>query len=98
MSRSERAVTFEATGDPRLPFAATVGSERWVVRLEEFPEAACVYTLLVNDTPAEALLEWPKAWTRPAPTADDPMERAEYEREIEHAARTSGIGPSKLVK
>jgi len=98
MLRSRRAVTFEATGDPRRPFAAKVGSEHWVVRLEEFPEAPCLYTLLVNDAPAEALLEWPEAWTRPDSSADDPVERAEYEREIEHAARTSRIRPSKRVK
>jgi hypothetical protein len=31
-------------------------------------------------------------------SSDDPVERAEYEREMEHFERTRNIKPSKLVK
>lgn len=110
MKRSEQPVAFEATGDPRLPYAARVGDERWTVRVNEFPEEPTPYSLLVEGRLVEDLLAWPAAWTRTdTPTAanvptggrpddDDPHERAELEREEAHLERTRGIRPSKLVR
>lgn len=65
-SPAEHPVTFRATADPRFPYEATVGAERWRVRLDEFPETPSLYTLFIDDAEALALLEWPAAWARPA--------------------------------
>ena len=59
-------VTWLATGDPHAPYAATVDGQRWVVRVNEWPDAPSFYTLLVDGAPALELLAWPSAWRRPA--------------------------------
>ncbi len=93
-TRSERPVSFTATGDPRTPYGASVDGERWMVRMNEFPAEPSLYTLLVDGVATEELLEWPSAWTRP----EDALERAELERELAHFERTRAIAPSKFVK
>lgn len=97
MSRSSQPVTFEPTGDPRVPYRASVGAERWTVRLNDFPEEPSLYTLLVDGVAVEDLVQWPATWTRPG-EREDPVERAEYEREADHAQRTAGVRPSKRVR
>ncbi|MCK6552033.1 hypothetical protein L6R52_39745 [Myxococcota bacterium] len=64
-SHAERAVTFRATDDPRFPYEATVGTERWRVRIDEFPETPSLYTLFVDDVEVLGLVDWPRAWARP---------------------------------
>lgn len=58
-------VAWSATGDPCAPYAATVGGQRWIVRVNDFPDSPSVYTLLVDGAPALELLAWPAAWRRP---------------------------------
>jgi hypothetical protein len=97
MSRSQQQVTFRASDDPRHPFEAVVDGKRWTVRINEFPEAPSLYTLIVDGEDVEELIEWPAAWSRPSPD-DDPLEKAEYDRDLAQFERTRGIAPSKLVK
>jgi hypothetical protein len=93
MRRVLQPVRFRASDDAGFAYVAEVGGELWRIRINEFPEHASLYTLLVNDNPAEELMEWPDAWVRP----EDPVEQAEYAREIEHYARTKNIQPSSAV-
>jgi hypothetical protein len=102
MSRARQEVSFQETGDAREPYEALVDGERWTVRINEFPEEPSLYSLLVDGAVVEELMEWPAAWSRPAPpthtAAGDPHEQAEYDREQAHFERTRRIPPSKRVK
>ncbi len=107
MNRSRQRVSFRETDDARYPYAAVVDGTTWTVRVNEFPEAESLYSLIINGEVVEELMEWPAAWVKlvrgpetpggPA-NEDDPHERAEFERELAHAERTAKIRPSKLVK
>ncbi len=108
MRRSLERVTFLQAEDARHPYEASVRGERWVVRVNEFPSASTPFSLLVDDEVVEDLMEWPPAWSRPEPELEqaseaaasgdeeDPLERAEYEREVALFARSQGIPPLKL--
>jgi|GEM_PF-3132236 len=105
-TRSRWPVEFHATDDPRHPFAADdIEGQRWTVRLDDFPESASLYTLIVDGEPVESLMEWPAAWRRPADEASTPRTRdgahdaheaAAYDDEIARTERTSGIRPLEL--
>lgn len=109
MSRSRKPVTFRETADARYPFEAEVDGATWTVRINEFPEAPSLYSLVIDGEVVEELMEWPAAWTRrtaagsaprPGPTRDaddDPYEKAEYDREQEHVRRAQEISPSRRV-
>ena len=96
--RSEEIVSFQATGDVRFPYKASVKGERWIIRINEFPESPSLYTLIVNDAEVEELIEWPNAWNRPdQKNTIDLSEKFEYEKELEHFNRTRKISPSDSV-
>lgn len=61
---SHRPVRFVATDDARHPYAAGVDGARWTVRVNEFPDDASVYSLLVDGIVVEELMAWPTAWER----------------------------------
>jgi len=61
---SLRPVRFVATDDARHPYAAGVDGARWTLRVNEFPEDASVYSLLVDGVVVEELMAWPSAWER----------------------------------
>ena len=96
MERIKLPINFESTEDSRFPYRASVNGEHWVVRINEFPESPSLYTLFVNDTAVEELMEWPNAWNRPAFEIDN-TERNEYERELKHFEQTRNIRPSDLI-
>jgi len=91
MLNSERAVTFDEVDDGMVRYQATVDGKRWQVRINALP--ASRYTLLIDGAIVEEHATWPAAWIR----TDDPYERTEYERELDHLERTRAIQPSKLV-
>ncbi len=62
--RSQQRVNFRSTDDARYAFAADVGATRWTVRINEFPEEASLYSLLVDGLVVEELMDWPVAWMR----------------------------------
>lgn len=65
MLRSQQTVTFRATDDARIPWAADVDGTRWTVRINEFPEEPSLYSLIIDGLVVEELMDWPAAWTRP---------------------------------
>jgi hypothetical protein len=91
MSYCERPVTFDEVDDGMVRYQATVDGKRWQVRINALP--ASRYTLLINGAIVEEHATWPAPWIR----TDDPCERSEYERDLDHLERTRSIKPSKLV-
>lgn len=80
MLPSRRQVTFRETDDARYAFEASVDGRTWTIRINEFPEAPSLYSLIVDGEVIEELMEWPAAWTRPgatdaAPSSDLPRAR-----------------------
>lgn len=102
MSRARQELTFHPTGEPRVPYEAIVDGERWTVRINEFPEAPSLYSLLIDERVVEELMAWPSTWKRldlpPPPGGEDPYEQAEHDRAQAHFERTRSIKPSKLVE
>ena len=108
MSRLARKVNWEAGGDQRVPYVATVDGERWEVRLGD-AKAGALYTLVVNGTAVEELNEWPETWLRPSAKPgegwdgttkddEDPYQKREMEIEEEKFKRSLSIKPSKRVQ
>lgn len=62
---SLRPVRFSPTDDARHPYMAEIDGARWTVRVNEFPEAPSLYSLLVDGVVVEELMAWPAAWERP---------------------------------
>ena len=60
-----RPVQFRRGESAELPFLAEVEGERWVVRINDFPERA-LYSLLIGGEEAGDLEGWPPAWHKPA--------------------------------
>ncbi len=58
-----RNVTWIRTGDPGLPWQATVGDEAWSIRINDFPDDY-LYTLLINGEPSGNFNDWPEVWRR----------------------------------
>ena len=92
MSRLARPVAFEATWDARTPWEAVVDGERWQVRRADFPKEPYLYALLVDGVEVEGFNAWPACWTQP----EDPVQKAEYEHEIEHATRLEHAAQKRL--
>jgi hypothetical protein len=62
------SISWQETGDPLRPYAAQVGIESWIVRINGFPDEH-LYTLLRDGREAESFDEWPLSWRRPGETA-----------------------------
>ena len=60
-----RIVTWAETSDPFFPYEAQVGGERWVLRLNDWPDEPSLYTLFVGSQAVLELQAWPAAWNRP---------------------------------
>ena len=65
MDRRGTTIAWRETGDAEFPYEAQVNGERWVLRLNDFPEEE-MYSLLVDGREVERFNDWPKAWKRPA--------------------------------
>jgi hypothetical protein len=65
MDRLARKVDFRLSGDKLLPWEATVGGERWQVRINRWPDEEQAYSLLVDGVATEGFSSWPATWTRP---------------------------------
>jgi len=59
----ESPITWSATGDPDLPYAALRAGRRLTLRRGRRPGEAPL-TLLAEDQPIGELVEWPAAWLR----------------------------------
>lgn len=98
MTRLDQTVTWEASGNARLPYQATVDGARWQVWRNEQPDGGILFALLVDGQAVEEFTDWPPAWTRPPERDDDAYERGVYEHEMAKLEHQKGIKPSKLVK
>jgi hypothetical protein len=56
-------VSWIATGDRELPWAAQVHGERWQIRLNDFPDDL-MYSLIIDGREIGAFHDWPPAWQR----------------------------------
>jgi uncharacterized protein YjaG (DUF416 family) len=61
--RMARDVTWSASGDPRRPWTAQVGDERWHIGIGDFPDEH-LYYLVVDDAVVGPFHDWPDRWTR----------------------------------
>jgi len=61
---ARRSVYFTRGDSAEFPFRAEVDGQRWVVRINDFPERA-LYSLLIDDREAGDLDDWPQAWRKP---------------------------------
>jgi hypothetical protein len=105
--RSEQPVKFHETNRARYPYEAVVAGTKWTVRINEFPEEPSLYSLIIDGEVVEELMEWPAAWNklvrgpdtprRPV-DPDDPLDRYEFEREVDHAERMARIAREKRTK
>jgi hypothetical protein len=57
-------VVWSRTADVDHPLCALVNSERWTLRLGDFP-AEPLYTLVVNGEEIGSFDTWPVDWVRP---------------------------------
>ncbi len=57
-------VRFKRGDDAEFPYRATVDSEEWTVRLNEFPDEP-LYTLLIEGEEFTDFDDWPPTWTKP---------------------------------
>jgi hypothetical protein len=88
---------FHETDDARFPYEARVGTTTWRVCLNEFPDAPGLYTLFVDGVVMAELMEWPASWSRSALSAQDRLEKYEYDRELSKMETERGLKPSTLV-
>ena len=58
-------VRWQSTGDPERPLRASVGSDEWEIRINDFP-AEPFYSLLVKGKKVLDFDDWPPVWTKPA--------------------------------
>jgi hypothetical protein len=63
-NRLQTEVSWSATDDPIRPYEAKVGSDIWVVQVNDFPDEQ-LYTLLVNGQESGSFDDWPTKWKRP---------------------------------
>lgn len=99
---------WQQTGDPRYPWSAKVSGSTWQLRVNEFPEANYLYTLLVDGIETAGFNQLPQSLQRPTevrggsqePANDetDMHELAQYEAETEWANRSEQIKPSGEIK
>jgi hypothetical protein len=57
-------IVWKRTADPRYPFAAEFEDEKWVIRLNDFPDEH-LYTLIVNGKEVISFDNWSAKWSRP---------------------------------
>jgi hypothetical protein len=62
----ERPVRWQRTGDPEYPYETRVDGQRWVLRVDDYPNVPWVYALLVDGREVIYEDEWPEDWERPA--------------------------------
>ncbi len=60
-----QSVTWQATGDGEFPFKAEVNGERWQIRVNDWPDEATVYSLIVGPRAIHHFDSWPSCWVRP---------------------------------
>jgi hypothetical protein len=58
-------IEWQSTGNPEFPYHAFVDGERWVIRLNDWPDDPSFYTLLVGSEVVMDVPAWPDAWKRP---------------------------------
>ncbi len=63
-SPTTQRVTWQRTADANFPLAARVGEQRWVLRVNDFPDEP-LYTLFVDGRKVMDVEDWPSGWTRP---------------------------------
>jgi hypothetical protein len=59
----DQRIGWSKTDSAEFPYEATVGKERWRIRLNDFPPEP-LYTLLINDEAVGSFDEWPSHWQR----------------------------------
>lgn len=57
-------INWERTTDPNHPFAAEFEDEKYVIRLNDFPDEH-LYTLIVNGKEVISFDDWSAKWSRP---------------------------------
>jgi hypothetical protein len=60
-----RNIRWKRTADPRYPFVSENEDEKWVIRLNDFPDAH-LYTLIVNGKEVVSFDDWSEKWNRPS--------------------------------
>jgi len=70
--RLAEIIAWRQTGDPFIPWDATVAGHLWQVRINDFPDDY-MYTLLIDSEASGDFHEWPQAWDRgePKPEVDE---------------------------
>ncbi len=58
-----RQMVWATTADPEFPYAARLGSQQCLIRLNDFPNQQ-LYTLLVNGEAVAEFDDWPTLWSR----------------------------------
>ena len=59
----EETIIWKQGTDPEFPYEAESGSDRLLIRLNNFPEEN-LYTLFVNDGERFSFDDWPGQWRR----------------------------------
>ncbi len=54
-------MAWKQSDDPYYPYEAHIGTEKYVIRLNDFP-VEHLYTLLVNGTEVISFDDWPEKW------------------------------------
>ena len=57
-------IDWKRTTDPQYPFSAKFEGEKYVIRLNDFPEEN-LYTLVMNGKEVADFDDWPATWSRP---------------------------------
>lgn len=58
-------VEWRAAAGDSIILEASVGGERWAVRINDFPDEP-LFTLIIGDTVAMHFDDWPGFWVRPS--------------------------------
>ncbi len=58
-------VAWSETTDAEFPAEAWVGGQRWLIRINDWPDDPYMYTLLIDGREAMELESWPDRWIRP---------------------------------
>lgn len=57
-------IEWRETGDPTHPYAAEIDGEKYLIRLNDFPDEH-LYTLLVDGNDVADFDDWSACWKRP---------------------------------
>lgn len=58
-------VEWSKTGDGEFPYTAQVDGQKWLVRVNDWPEEPTVFTLLVDGKETLDFDGWSELWTKP---------------------------------